>query len=136
VRAVNDALKASIAAGQTQIADLAAQVQAVTGERDAARTEVATLTKRATKAEAELDSEKTAHAKAQQDLATANRVLEHPAFKAAQAKTASVSAPDGGDAADVRAFGSKEAALTAYNKLSDPKAKAAFRAQHKDILGL
>lgn len=93
----------------------------------------ATIAASAVSIKAEQDANEATRA----ELATAKTALANPAFAAAAATGSK--AKDGATPAAVHEDGApatKAEAIAQYRKIEDPKARAEYRVQHKDILGL
>ena len=133
------ALEASQAAGVKAL-------EGMTAERDQAKAGEKAALDLATKAEADkaeavkaLEAERTekAQAIADRDAAKAEtaKVLANPAFAAAAKQGLKAGTDEGGQAHRAQ-FATRADAETAYRKIEGAKERAAFRAEHKEILGL
>ena len=133
------ALEGEKAAGLTQI-------EALTGEVEKAKADGKAALDLAAKAESEkadaikaLEGEKAEHGKTQGELSAAKadlaKVLANPAFAAA-AKAGLVKGTEEGGSVAGKEFATRAEAEAAYRQINDAKERAAFRAKHKEILGL
>lgn len=141
-----DALKAQVASDAVKLEEGAKALADMTAARDALATQVETLTAQvaegvkaveAAKADGAkaLEAEQSAHAATKAELVTAKAALANPAFAQAAIGGKAEATHEGG-AAIASAKMSKAEALVEYRKLTDDKAKADFRREHAEELGL
>ena len=85
---------------------------------------------------AAVDAERASSEATRNQLATARMMLANPAFVDAHALGSPGAGHDGGACSSSGEVYTKAEALAEYNKITDPKAKTAFRRQYSQLLGI
>lgn len=88
-----------------------------------------------TESDKAMKAEQDAHAVTKTALETAQKKMVNPAFQDASVKGSEKPAVEGGADAGKTVL-TKAEALVEYNKINDPAARARFRTEHKNELGL
>lgn len=145
VQQLEESQKACAAAISSNV-EQAAQIVAITGERDAAKTahadavkahadELAKVKASATKASEDLAGEIAAHGSTKQQLEKAQHALAHPAFADAATRGEKKPTAEGGTGTEIPPA-TPEQVQAEYRKIEDPVARARFRNEHKKELGI